>query len=100
MAAYSGDRARTPIARALNSRTVFMILSDGYDTGSPERLAEELARLKKRAPKLIWLNPLLGWKNYEPVSRAMAAARPFIDCFAAANTLESLASIETEIANI
>lgn len=86
--------------RQLNSRTVVMILSDGYDTGTPAQLASELKRLKKRAPKLIWLNPLLGWKNYEPVTQAMAAARPFINCFAAANTLESLAAIETEIAGI
>lgn len=86
--------------RSLNSRTIVLILSDGYDTGSPEKLAEQLKNLKKRAPKLIWLNPLLGWKNYEPVTRAMTKAMPFIDYFAAANTLESLAAIEPELAKI
>lgn len=84
----------------LNSRTVVMILSDGYDTGVPEKLAEELRKIRKRAPKLIWLNPLLGWKNYEPVTKAMQAAQPYITYFAAANTLESLAAIESEIAAI
>ncbi len=84
--------------RSLNSRSVVMILSDGYDTGSADMLASQLKQLKKRAPKLIWLNPLLGWKAYEPVTEAMTAARPYIDFFAAANTLQSLAAIEPEIA--
>lgn len=84
----------------LNSRSIVLILSDGYDTGSVEDLAKALQQLKKRTPKLIWLNPLLGWQNYEPVSRAMTASLPFIDYFAAANTLETLASIEPEISQV
>ena len=86
--------------RALNSRSVVMVLSDGYDTGAPDLLARELARLKRRAPRLVWLNPLLGWRDYRPVTAAMTAAMPFIDHFAAANTLESLAAIEGELARI
>jgi len=77
-----------------NTRTVVFIVSDGYDTGSNEHLAIQLAQLKRRARKLIWLNPLLGWKNYEPVNAAMETALPFIDFFAAANTIESLGKIE------
>ncbi|MDH3196263.1 MAG: VWA domain-containing protein, partial [Hyphomicrobiales bacterium] len=86
--------------RALNSRTVFVILSDGYDTGTPELLAGELKRLKKRARRIVWLNPLLGWRDYEPVTRAMALALPLIDHFCVANTLESLAEIENDIARL
>jgi uncharacterized protein with von Willebrand factor type A (vWA) domain len=56
--------------------------------------------LKKRVRRLVWLNPLLGWRNYEPVTRAMQAAMPFIDHFAAANTLESLAALEPELARL
>ena len=86
--------------RALNSRTVFMILSDGYDTGSPEVMAGELKRLKKRVRRIVWLNPVLGWRDYEPITRAMALALPLIDHFCAANTLESLAAIENDIARM
>ncbi len=86
--------------RALNSRSVVIMLSDGYDTGPADRLARELARLKRRAPRLVWLNPLLGWRDYEPVTAAMAAALPFVDHFAAANTLESLAAIEPDLARL
>lgn len=82
---------------AINARTVFLVLSDGYDTGSEDRLAHELQRLKRRARRLVWLNPLLGWRSYEPVNRAMTAALPFIDHFATAHTLDALAEIEREL---
>ncbi len=86
--------------RALNSRSVVIILSDGYDTGPTDALCRELTRLKRRAPRLIWMNPLLGWQRYEPVTAAMDAALPYIDHFAAANTLQSLAAIEPELVKI
>jgi uncharacterized protein with von Willebrand factor type A (vWA) domain len=84
----------------VNSRTVFLILSDGYDTGSCDDLVDALSRLKQRAPRLAWLNPLLGWRDYEPINRAMVAAMPLIDYFAAAHTLEALALIEPELARL
>ncbi len=83
--------------KAINSRSVIMIFSDGYDVGPPEKMTTELERLKKRVKRLVWLNPLLGWKNYEPVTAAMDAAMPYIDHFAAANTLEALAAIESDL---
>ena len=84
----------------LNSRSVVIIMSDGYDTDPPKMIAAELRRLKGRARRLIWLNPLLGWRDYAPVARAMAAAMPFIDCFAAAHSLASLAALEDEFARL
>ena len=86
--------------RATSSRTVAMVLSDGYDTGAPELLQAELARLKRQVRWLVWLNPVLGWENYEPITRAMALALPLIDHFAAANTLEALAAIEGDLARL
>ncbi|MDA4847237.1 vWA domain-containing protein [Hoeflea poritis] len=91
---------RTYARRLTNSRTVAIILSDGYDTGSADELAAELARLKRHVRRLVWLNPLLGWQSYEPVTAAMQAARPYIDHFAAANSLESLAAIEPQLAQL
>lgn len=83
--------------RALNSRSVVMILSDGYDTGDASVMCAELSRLKRHVRRLVWLNPLLGWQSYAPVTRAMREAMPLIDCFAAANTLDALAAIEPQL---
>lgn len=78
----------------VDGRTVVMIMSDGYDSDPPNILSDALERLAKRNCKIIWLNPLKGWKDYEPVAQGMAAAMPWLDLFAAANTLNSLSDLE------
>jgi uncharacterized protein with von Willebrand factor type A (vWA) domain len=84
--------------RRLFSRdTVFMILSDGWDTGDPEMLATQLSNIRRRVRKLIWLNPLLGMTDYQPVTRGMSAALPYIDVFVPAHNLESLLNLETQL---
>ena len=80
--------------KLLSRNTVFIILSDGWDTGTPEVLVAELRKIKRRVSKLIWLNPLLGLEEYEPVTRGMSVARPYIDVFAPAHNLESLLELE------
>jgi uncharacterized protein with von Willebrand factor type A (vWA) domain len=86
--------------RVINSRTAVMIVSDGYDTGAPERLGEEMRRLRQRCRRIIWLNPLIGWRDYSPQARGMQAALPHVDLFAPAHNLESLAALEPYLARI
>jgi uncharacterized protein with von Willebrand factor type A (vWA) domain len=86
--------------RVINSRTAVMIVSDGYDTGEPERLAHEMQRLRRRCRRIVWLNPLIGWRDYSPQARGMQAALPYIDLFAPAHNLESLAALESFLARI
>jgi uncharacterized protein with von Willebrand factor type A (vWA) domain len=86
--------------RVINSRTALMIVSDGYDTGAPERLGEEMRRLARRCRRIIWLNPLIGWRDYSPQARGMQAALPYVDLFAPAHNLESLAALEPYLARI
>jgi uncharacterized protein len=86
--------------RVINSRTAVMVVSDGYDTGEPERLAREMWQLRRRCRRIIWLNPLLGWEEYTPQARGMRAALPYIDLFAPAHNLESLAALEPYLARI
>jgi uncharacterized protein with von Willebrand factor type A (vWA) domain len=86
--------------RVINSRTAVMIVSDGYDTGEPERLGAEMRRLRRRCRRIIWLNPLIGWRDYSPQARGMQAALPHIDLFAPAHNLESLAALEPYLARI
>jgi uncharacterized protein with von Willebrand factor type A (vWA) domain len=86
--------------RVINSRTALMIVSDGYDTGEPGQLGEEMRRLRRRCKKIIWLNPLIGWRDYSPQARGMQAALPYVDLFAPAHNLESLAALEPYLAKV
>lgn len=87
-------------ARVINSRTAVMIMSDGYDTGEPGRLGQEMQRLRRRCRRIVWLNPLIGWNGYSPLARGMQAALPYVDLFAPAHNLQSLAALEPYLARI
>jgi len=80
--------------KLLSRDTIFLILSDGWDTGEPDLLAAQLRAVKRRVQKILWLNPLLGLKEYQPITRGMAAALPYVDVFAPAHNLESLLALE------
>lgn len=83
--------------KLLSRNTLFLILSDGWDTGEPDVLATQLDAIKRRVRKVIWLNPLLGMAEYQPLTRGMSAALPFVDVFAAAHNLESLLALERHL---
>jgi uncharacterized protein with von Willebrand factor type A (vWA) domain len=83
--------------KLVDKRTIIMILSDGWDTGEPEELGAALADLKRCAGKLIWLNPLLGSPDYQPLVRGMQAALPHIDVFASLHNLASLRRLERHL---
>lgn len=69
-------------ARLVHSRTGVIVVSDGYDTGEPQVLAQALAALGRRARRIVWLNPLLGQPGFRPESRGMQAALPHLDLLA------------------
>jgi len=92
-----GRFAKTYAKRFVDGRSVVIVLSDGYDTSPPEVLDDALRDLKKRGCKIIWLNPLKGWRDYAPVADGMAAALPHLDLFKPANTLADLAALEREV---
>lgn len=90
--------ARTYARRHVDGRTVVMILSDGYDSAPGADIGAALAGLSRRGCRILWLNPLKGWRDYAPVAAGMAAALPHLDLFAPAATLDDLAALETELA--
>jgi uncharacterized protein len=94
LATFNSWHARSVI----HSRTCVMIISDGYDTGAPEVMAAEMRYLARRAKRIVWLNPMIGWEGYEPSARGMHAALPFVDLFAPAHNLKSLAALEPYLA--
>ena len=85
------------LGRILGRKSLVIVMSDGYDTDDPSILGSSLKRLKKSGCKLIWLNPLLGWKNYEPVNASITTALPYLDLFAPCNTLQSFLALENEL---
>ena len=76
--------------RVLRSSAIVVIVSDGWDRGSPQMVAEEMSLLRRRCHRLIWLNPLAGTSGYEPRTAGMAAAYPHIDDFLPIGNVESL----------
>jgi uncharacterized protein len=76
--------------RLVNRRTVVIILSDGWDLGGKELLRREMAFLNRKAHTVIWLNPLAGDPDYEPLCRGMQTALPYVDHFLPAHSLQSL----------
>jgi uncharacterized protein with von Willebrand factor type A (vWA) domain len=79
--------------RRLGRGSVIVVLSDGWDRGDPAVLGIEMARLRRSAHRVIWLNPLKAAPGYEPLARGMAAALPHTDHFLAGNSLRSLGEL-------
>jgi uncharacterized protein with von Willebrand factor type A (vWA) domain len=79
--------------RVLGRGPVVLLISDGWDRGEPDVLRREMARLQRSCHRLIWLNPLLGSPEYQPLTRGMQAALPFVDDFLPVHNLTSLESL-------
>ena len=86
--------------RVMRHGPVVLIVSDGWDRGDPQLLSRELARLRRRCSRLIWLNPLLGSAGYEPLTRGMQAALEHIDDFMPAHNLRSLEDLAAHLQRI
>jgi len=78
-----------PQGNALRSAVV-IIASDGWDSDPPDVLAHAMARLRRRANLLVWLNPRAAHREYEPLAGSMAAALPYCDLFLPAHSLTGL----------
>ena len=82
--------------RGLARGATVVVLSDGWDRGEPEALAEQMGRLHRVAHQIVWVNPLKAAPGYAPLARGMAAALPWVDHFVEGHSLaalEQLASI-------
>lgn len=85
-------------ARRVSGRgPVVLLISDGWDRGEPDLLRREMRRLQRSCHRLIWLNPLLGSPDYQPLTRGMQAALPFVDDFLPVHNLSSLESLAVHL---
>lgn len=76
--------------RGMARGAVVVVLSDGWDRGEPDELAEQMQRLHRVAHRVVWVNPLKASPGYEPLARGMAAALPHVDAFVEGHSLDSL----------
>ncbi len=79
--------------RRIGRGALVVILSDGWDRGDPEQLSAEMARLRRCAHRVVWLNPLAADPRYEPLTRGMQAALPHVDHLIPGNSLASLEAL-------
>jgi uncharacterized protein len=84
--------------RGMARGAVVVVLSDGWDRGDVEVLAESMKRIKRLAYKVIWVNPLKAAPGYQPLARGMAAALPYVDVFLSGHNFESLQELARAVA--
>lgn len=84
--------------RGMARGAVVVILSDGWDRGEPEMLAEQMARLHRVAYRVVWVNPLKASPDYAPLARGMAAALPHVDEFIEGHSVASLEHLAAVVA--
>jgi uncharacterized protein len=79
----------TPHGNALRGAVV-VIASDGWDSEPPEVLERAMARLRRRAELIVWLNPRAAASGYEPLAGSMESALPYCDVFMPAHSMTGL----------
>lgn len=79
--------------RVLGQGAVVMIITDGLDRDAGEGLEIEMERLHKSCRRLVWLNPLLRYDGFEPISTGARAMVRHVDDFRTVHNLESLAQL-------
>jgi uncharacterized protein with von Willebrand factor type A (vWA) domain len=102
---YGGTHLARSLRDLLTSRHgamlrggVLIIASDGWDSDPPEELRAVMARLARRARRVVWLNPRAGVPGFEPLVGSMAAAMPFCDAFLPAHTVAALPDVFAAVA--
>jgi hypothetical protein len=103
---FGGTRIAASLRELLHSHhgnslrgAVCIIASDGWDSDPPQELAAQMARLRRRAHRVIWLNPRAAEDGFEPLTGGMAAALPYCDEFLPAHTVAGLTDVIDAITN-
>ncbi len=86
--------------RLLSGKDIVMIFSDGWDRGEVDLLEAQMALLKRRTHKIIWLNPLLRTRDYRPICQGMRTALPYVDYFLPMGALQDLRLLSRTIEKI
>ncbi len=102
---FSGTRIATNVRQLLASHhgdtcrgAIVLVASDGWDADPPEQLRSAMARLRRRAYRVVWMNPRAGAPGFQPLVGAMAAALPYCDALVPADSVRSLSAVVSAIA--
>jgi uncharacterized protein len=85
--------------RGMARGAVVLIISDGWDTGDPEIVRQEMRRLSLVAFRIIWMNPRTKSASYEPLAGGMAAAWPYCDAVVSGHTLHAVSHLAAALAD-
>ena len=85
------------LRKHVQSNTIVLILSDGWDTGDPRQIRESMQSIHARARKVIWMNPFMGHRDFQPATRALKAALPYVDSMIPSHDAESLKQLSRVI---
>jgi uncharacterized protein with von Willebrand factor type A (vWA) domain len=96
LAALRSGHARRLVGR----RSLVLLVSDGLDTGEPERLDAELGWLRRRCRRLLWLNPLLRYEGYAPLARGAAVLQRHAHGMLAVHNLSRLEELAASLAQV
>jgi uncharacterized protein len=104
---FGGTRIAANLTALLDSHhgntlrgAVVIVASDGWDSDPPDRLAAAMARLGRRAYRILWLNPRACAPGFAPRVAAMAAALPFCDAMLPAATFADLTGVARHLATV
>ena len=83
--------------RTLGRGAIVIVISDGWDRGELALLEREIGRLRRSVHRLIWLNPLLGAADYQPLALGIRAVLPYVDDFLPLHNLASLEELALQL---
>jgi len=92
---FNDDHGRRGMARG----AVVVIVSDGWDTGDPAIVGEQMARLSRLAHRIVWVNPRKAAAGYQPLVGGMAAALPHVDAFVSGHSIAALDQVLAALAD-
>jgi uncharacterized protein with von Willebrand factor type A (vWA) domain len=84
--AFNDEHGRRGMARG----AVVVVVSDGWETGGPSLLGEQMARLSRLAHRIVWVNPRKAGEGFEPLVAGMAAALPYVDALVSGHSVAAL----------
>jgi uncharacterized protein len=84
--------------RGLARGAVVLVLSDGWAQDDPDDVREAMARLRRLAHRVVWVNPRRAAPGYAPLAGGMAAALPFCDAFVSGHSVDALEEVAAAVA--